>query len=171
MKIDYNQLFFRDKNYVEFVVCDTKVRYKAYVAGIITQRFGGISYELGVTGADKRKIYESLTLKEAPAGMKTSDGHQVSKLSECEVNIIIPITKYYDVEVPGFVSNFHIDDGLCMEEGWFDCLYDYDIITEDEWEEIEALQISVQWEDYGKIVYQKMSGIFPKKDIFPDIEK
>ena len=171
MKIDYNQLFFRDKNYVEFIVCDTKIRYKAYVVGIITQRFGGISYELGISISDKHEIYESLELKEDSTGTKTLDGHDIIKFAECPVNLIIPITKYYDVEVPGFISNFHIDDGLCMEEGWFDCLYDEEIITEDEWEDIEAIQISVEWEDYGNILYQKMSGVFPKKDIFPDIEK
>ena len=62
MRIDYNQLFCRENNSLDFIFCDTGVKYNAYVAGIITQRFGGVSYELGISGSQKHEIYNSLNL-------------------------------------------------------------------------------------------------------------
>ena len=102
--------------------------------------------------------------------MKNKQGNIVSKVAECNIKLIIPVTKYYSIQIPGHISNLHTDDGLDMQSGWFDCLYDEDIITEEEWDNIESIQISISWEEMANVLKQKHSGIFPKKHIFPDID-
>lgn len=170
MKISYNQLFCRDSDSVDFIIHHNKISYTGHVAGIIMQKFGGVSYELGISGNKKHEIYQSLIYEDAPDGMKTNSGHDIAKIAEVKVDIIIPVTRYYNIQIPGYISDMHIDDGLDMESGWFDYLQENKIITEDEFANIEAIQISLKWEDISKVLEKKYSGIFPRKHIFPDID-
>lgn len=168
MKIDYNQLFFRDTNKVKFLLLDNGKEYSGHIAGIVTQTFGGVSYELGMMGEDKKDIIESLKYEDVPEGTQTSDGESVTKVAQGNIEVTIPITRYHSIKLPGYISGLHMDDGLDADSGWFDCLLDEGMITEEEWDSIEPLQVSIVWEDCEKISKHKASGIFPKKDILTD---
>jgi len=170
MKPDYNKLFLRDYNYIDFIFCDNNIKYRAYPAMIYFQKFGAITYELGVNGTEKFDMYKDAAFEDAPLGMKTKEGHSVSKIAKPKIKLIIPLTNYCEIEIPGFISNFHLDDGFGVEGGWFDPLYHKKIVTEEQFYNMEALQISIDWEKYEELLNRNFPTSSPKKDIFNNID-
>lgn len=170
MRIDYNQLFFRDTNYVEFICVDTGKKYNGYIAGVLTQTFSGITYELGINWADWKDIYDNLKYEEAPRVQKNDLLPTSVKTAKCPVTISLSTNTYGREDVPGFVSNFHVDDDMTVGSGWFDCLLHEGVVDEEEWEGLKALQISINWDGVKTIDKKCYNNKMTNFNIFEHID-
>ena len=114
----------------DFVLCDSGRKYRAYIAGMFTQRFGSITYELGIRGGDRWQIGQDIKYEKVEPGTRNSKGHLIASEAKAKVKIIVPINNYREVEIPARISCFHWDDDFSQDNGWFDCLHSEGVITE-----------------------------------------